>query len=123
MKESEDKFWKEEILKDFDKPTHQGFTEDVMQGIAQTQESRATAYEPLISSKQWLITAFILAIITTVAVFFQYKIQIDLGYFEKYSQYLIEFLNENTSLLWIGLSLVSVFFAVSVFGKGKIFGG
>lgn len=123
MKESEHKFWKEEILKDFDKPTHQGFTEDVMQGIAQTQESRATAYEPLISTKQWLITVFILAIITTVAVFFQYKIQIDLGYFEKYSQQLLTFLNKNSSVLWVSFSLVSVFFVYTLFGRGTLFKG
>ncbi len=121
MKESEDKFWKEEILKDFEKPTHQGFTEDVMRGIEQEQESKSAAYEPLISPKQWLLTAFIMVTITIVAIFFQYKIQIDLGYFEKYSQQLLEFLNANNSMLWVSLSLVSVFFVFSVFGKGVLF--
>jgi len=121
MKEPEDNFWKEEILKDFEKPTHQGFTGDVMQGIEQTQKVKSAAYEPLISPKQWLITAFILAIITTVAIFFQYKIQFDLGYLERYSQQLLQFLSENTSLLWGSLSLVSVFFVFSVVGKGKLF--
>lgn len=120
MKESEDKFWKEEVLKDFEKPTHQGFTEDVMRGIELAEES-STAYEPLISPKQWLITAFILATITTVAIFFQYKIQIDLGYFENYSQQLLAFLNENITLMWVGLSLVSVFFVFSLFSKGSLF--
>jgi len=119
MKESEDKFWKEEVLKDFEKPTHQGFTEDVMQGIDQI-ETTSSAYEPLISHKQWLVTALILTTITFVAIFFQYKIQFDFGYFEKYSQQLIQFLNENTSLLWVSLSLVSVFFIYSLFGKRRI---
>lgn len=121
MKESEDKFWKEEILKDFEKPTHQGFTEDVMKGIDQMEATTSTSYEPLISPKQWLITALILATITVVAIFFQYKIQFDLGYFEKYSQQLMELLNENTSVLWVSLSLVSVFFVYSLFGKGISF--
>jgi hypothetical protein len=121
MKESEDKFWKEEILKDFEKPTHQGFTEDVMRGIEQEQESKSAAYEPLISPKQWLLTAFVMVTITIVAIFFQYKIQFDLGYFEKYSQQLLEFLNTNTSMLWVSLSLVSVFFVFSVLGKGVLF--
>jgi hypothetical protein len=46
MKESEDKFWKEEILKDFEKPTHQGFTEDVMQVLEQKQESKYVLKNP-----------------------------------------------------------------------------
>lgn len=121
MKESEDKFWKEEILKDFEKPTHQGFTEDVMKSIDQMNTATSTSYEPLISPKQWLITAFILAIISVIAIFFQYKFQFDLGYFEKYSQMLVQFLNENTATLWVCLSLVSVFFVFSVFGKGSLF--
>jgi hypothetical protein len=121
MKESEDKFWKEEVLKDFEKPTHQGFTEDVMQGIEQAEESKSRAYEPLISPKQWLITSFCLAIVTIVGVILQYEIQLDLGYFERYSQQFLQFLNENTSLLWISLSLVSVFFVYSVFGKSSLF--
>tara|TARA_R100000951_G_C2594013_1_gene166015 strand:+ start:87 stop:458 length:372 start_codon:yes stop_codon:yes gene_type:complete len=121
MKESEDKFWKEEILKDFEKPTHQGFTEDVMQGIDQVDAAKSTSYEPLISPKQWLVTVSILATITIVAIFFQYKIQFNLGYFEKYSQQLLEFLNENTAMLWVSLSLVSVFFVFSLFGKGILY--
>jgi hypothetical protein len=121
MKEPEDNFWKEEILKDFEKPTHQGFTEDVMQVLEQKQESKSAAYEPLISSKQWLITAFVLTTISIVAVFFQYKIEFDLGYFEKYSQQLLQLLKENTSFLWISFSLVGVFFTYSIIGNGTFF--
>jgi hypothetical protein len=121
MKESEDNFWKEEILKDFEKPTHQGFTEDVMKGLEQVEFSKSNAYEPLISAKQWLITAFILVAITITAIFLQYKIQFEFGYFETYSQQLLDFLNKNTSMLWVTLSLVSVFFVYSVFGKRSLF--
>lgn len=122
MKEQEDKFWKEEILKDFEKPTHQGFTEDVMRGIEQKKESKSSAYEPLISPKQWLFTIFVLAIVTVFAVFTEYKIEFDLSYIEKYSHQLLELLNENSSFLWISFSLVGVFFVYTVFGKNSFFG-
>lgn len=121
MKESEDKFWKEEILKDFEKPTNQGFTDDVMKGIDQMDTVKSISYEPLISTKQWLVTALIFTSITLVAIFLQYKVQFELGYFEEYSQQFLEFLNENTAMLWVCLSLVSVFFAYSVFGKRSLF--
>lgn len=122
MKEQEDKFWKEEILKDFEKPTHQGFTEDVMRGIEKQQESKSSTYEPLISPKQWLFTAFVLAIVSVLAIFVEYKIEFDLSYIEKYSQQLLELLNENSSFLRITFSLVGVFFVYSVFGKNSFFG-
>ncbi|MEX2485689.1 MAG: hypothetical protein WED10_14045 [Brumimicrobium sp.] len=121
MKESEDKFWKGEILKDFEKPTHQGFTEDVMRSIEKEQEVKSFAYQPLIGTKQWLITAFVLAIIILVAVFVEYKIEFDLGYFEKYSQQLLELLNDNSSFLWITFSLVGVFFVYTIIGKNSLF--
>lgn len=121
MKEQEDKFWKEEILKDFEKPTHQGFTEDVMRGIEQVQEVKSSAYEPLISPKQWLFTAFVLAIVTVLSIFVEYKIEFDFSYIEKYSQQLLELLNKNASFLWISFSLVGVFFVYSVFGKNSLF--
>lgn len=121
MKEQGDKFWKKEILKDFEKPTHQGFTEDVMRGIEKQQESKSSAYEPLISPKQWLFTAFVLAIVTVLAIFVEYKIEFSLGYFEKYSQQLLELLNENSSFLWITFSLVGVFFVYTVIGKNSLF--
>jgi hypothetical protein len=121
MNESENKFWEEVILKDFEKPTHQGFTEEVMQGIEQKKESKSATYEPLISPKQWLITAFVLITISIVAISFQYKIEFDLGYLEKYSQQLLQLLNENTSFLWISFSLVGVFFAYSIIGNGTFF--
>jgi hypothetical protein len=121
MKELEDDFWKEEILKDFNKPTHQGFTEEIMQQIELANKPLSNAYEPLISPKQWLITACIALAFVIFAVLFDSKIQIDLGYFETLNAQFIEFLQENTSLLWISFSLVSFFFVFSFIKKGLFF--
>lgn len=121
MKELEDDFWKEEILKDFNKPTHQGFTEEVMQQIELANKPLSNAYEPLIRPKQWLITGCIALAFVIFAVLFDSKIQIDLGYFETLNVQFIEFLQENTSLLWISFSLVSFFFVFSFIKKGLFF--
>jgi hypothetical protein len=121
MKELEDDFWKEAVLKDFEKPTHQGFTEDVMCSIEEGKVVKSAAYKPLISKKQWLAIALFYVVIIGVGIFAESTMRFDLGVLEKYSDQLMQIVNENISTLWVSLSMVSVFFVASIFGKKSLF--
>ena len=117
MKESEDKNWKEEILKDFEKPTHTGFNDEVMDLIQDLEKKPAMKPAPLISAQQWFFTALIASIIVLIGVFVQYQIQLDFGYIEMYSAKMLEWINSNMQIIWSLFALVAVFFIFSLMNR------
>lgn len=119
MKESEDKNWKEEILKDFEKPTHSGFTDEVLQNIGEVEHKQSFRPAPLISAKGWFFTALIFGIVVLLAVFVEYKIEFEFGFIEDYSEKLLKLLNDNTPVLWIIFSLVAVLFVLAVMNQKR----
>lgn len=120
MKESEDKNWKEEILNDFEKPTHAGFNDEVMGKIEELENKPVVKSAPLISAKQWFFTALIASLIVFLAVFVQYKIELDFGYIETYSVKIMDWINANMGILWIAFALVGVFFVFAVLNQKRL---
>lgn len=120
MKESEDKIWKDEILNDFEKPTHAGFNDDVMSMIEELENKPVVKPAPLISAKQWFFTALIGSLIILLAVFVQYKIELDFGYVETYSMKMLDWINTNMEILWIAFALVGVFFVFVVLNQKRL---
>ncbi len=117
MKKREDEKWKKAVLYDFEKPTHSGFTEDIMQIIERQEQSVRPA--PLISSKQWVFVGFMLGLITLLVFIAEYKWDLNFESIHKYSEKLITLLIEQSSMLWIALSLVTVFFVYLLFQDRK----
>ncbi len=120
MKESEDKNWKEEILHDFVKPTHEGFNDDVLGMIGELENKPAVNPTPLISVKQWFCTAMTASIIVLLAVFVQYRIELNFSYVETYSVKVMDWINENMEILWTAFALVGVFFVISLINQSKM---
>lgn len=119
MKQQDNK-WKKAVLHNFEKPTHQGFTEDVMQNIERQQQPARPA--PLISPKQWLFAGVALGLIIFITIISAFKWDADFDWIQTYSGELSTFLNEQTSLLWIAFSLTTVFFVYLLFShrKGRV---
>lgn len=120
MKESTDKNWKEEILKDFEKPTHAGFNDEVMNMIKNLEDKPVVKPAPLISVRQWFFTALIASIIILLGVFVQYKMELDFTYVETYSLKILEWINTNMEILWVAFALVGVFFVFAVLNQKKL---
>lgn len=120
MKESTDKNWKEEVLRDFEKPTHAGFNDEVMGMIEELENKPVAKPVPLISVRQWFFTALIASIIILLGVFVQYKIELDFGYVETYSMKMLDWINTNMEILWVTFALVGVFFVFAVFNQKKL---
>ena len=120
MKESEDKNWKEQILKDFEKPTHAGFNDEVMDMIEELGNKPAVKPAPLINVKQWFYTALIGSLIVLLAVFVQYKIELDFGYVETYSMKMLDWINGNMEVLWVAFALVGVFFVFALLNQKRL---
>jgi len=119
MKESQDKNWKDEVLSNFEKPTHSGFTDEVMRNINALDEKVSVQPAPLISSKQWFYTGLVFSIIILLTVFVEYKMDFEFGYIEDFSTQLLQWVNDNLSSLWIVLTLLSVFFVFSLINQKK----
>jgi hypothetical protein len=119
MKESQDKNWKDEVLSNFEKPTHSGFTDEVMRNINALDEKVSVQPAPLISSKQWFYTGLFFSIIILLTVFVEYKMDFEFGYIEDFSTQLLQWVNDNLSSLWIVLTLLSVFFVFSLINQKK----
>lgn len=120
MKESEDNNWREEILKDFKKPTHAGFKDEVMDMIEGLDNKPAVKPAPLISVKQWFFTVLVASLIVLLAVFVQYKIELDFGYVETYSMKMLDWINSNMEILWVAFALVGVFFVFALFNQKRL---
>tara|TARA_B100000508_G_scaffold140085_1_gene139991 strand:- start:84966 stop:85337 length:372 start_codon:yes stop_codon:yes gene_type:complete len=120
MKESEDKNWKEEILKDFEKPTHAGFNDEVMSMIDELESKPAFNPTPLISVRQWFFTAVVASIIILLGVFVQYRIELDFGYVETYTEKFMHWINANMEVLWVAFALVGVFFVFTLMNQNKL---
>jgi hypothetical protein len=119
MKESQDKNWKDEVLSNFEKPRHSGFTDEVMRNINALDEKVSVQPAPLISSKQWFYTGLFFSIIILLTVFVEYKMDFEFGYIEDFSTQLLQWVNDNLSSLWIVLTLLTVFFVFSLINQKK----
>lgn len=115
MKESENRYWEEELLKDFKKPTHAGFEEEVMTKIEALEKKPIVQSAPLISLKQWFYVTLIGALIVLTAVFVQYRLELHVEFLETFSHKLLDWINIHIGTLWTLFSLVGVFFVYTLF--------
>lgn len=120
MKESENSIWKEEILKDFRVPTQAGFDEKVMGLIEELENKPVVKPAPLVSLKQWFYTILVASLVVLMAVFVQYKIELDFGFLETYSFQLLDWINAHMGTLWTLFSLVGVFFVFTLFNQKRL---
>lgn len=120
MKESEDKNWKEEVLKDFQKPTHSGFNDEVMGMIEELENKPVVKPAPLISAKQWFFIALIASLIVLLGVFVQYRVELDFGYMETYSMKILDWINANLEILWSVFTFVGVLFIYSILNQRRL---
>ncbi len=120
MKESEGKSWKEEILHDFVKPTHEGFNDEVMGMIGELENKPVLKPEPLISARQWFFAAMTASIIVLLAVFVQYRIELNFSYVETFSVKFMDWINANTEILWTAFALVGALFVISLINSTKM---